>query len=495
MLLTDVIKDLSYKLVQGELHREVQAIAYDSRIVEENGLFVAISGFSADGHQFIDKAVALGAKTIIVEKDVTVSPEITVLRVADTRKALARVASNFYHRPTEQMNLIGITGTNGKTSTTYFIKSIFEQTNTSIGIIGTIGTVIGEKVIQNKNTTPESLNLQQIFADMIESHTKHCMMEVSSHALNLNRVAHSSFNTGVYTNLTPDHLELHRTMEEYFEAKAMLFELTTDYNIINADDEYGRVLIDRLKGRRVKLVTYAIEQDADIYASDIHYFADHTFYTVHTPKGSVEIKVNLPGAIYVYNSLAAIATAYCNQFTLQQIADGIAAVKGIKGRLEVVYQDEDNKIIVDFAHTEDSLAKALSTIRPFAKGRIILVFGVYASEDDTGTAKRRGMAKVAATLADFSVVTSDNPKEQDNNLIIREIVEGMEAYNGAYEAVIDRRDAIAFAIDISRKDDVILIAGKGHETSQVVGKTEIPFNEAEIVRELMDKRDKKLTAR
>lgn len=484
MLLTAVIKDLHYALVKGDLHIEVNSIAYDSREVVENGVFVAITGFSVDGHRYIDRAIEQGAAAIIVEKDIHIDGEVTVLKVPDTREALARVAANFYHNPTEQMNLIGITGTNGKTSTTYFLKSIFEETGNSIGIIGTIGTVIGDKVIKNKNTTPESLNLQQIFADMIDSDMKHCVMEVSSHALNLNRVAHSSFNTGIFTNLTPDHLELHNTMAEYFEAKAKLFDMTTDYNIINADDEYGRILINRLQDREARLLTYGIEHEADIYASDIHYFADHTVYTVQTPKGSIEIKVNLPGAIYVYNSLAAIATAYCNQFSLQQIAHGIAAVEGIKGRLEVVYQDEDTKIIVDFAHTEDSLEKALTTIRPFAKGRIILVFGVYAADGESGREKRRAMAKVAAKYADFAVVTSDNPKEQDNNLIIREIVEGIEAHNGNYEAIIDRRDAIAFAIEISRKDDVILIAGKGHETSQIVGKSEIPFNEAEIVREI-----------
>lgn len=487
MLLTSLITDLEYKLVKGDLHREAASIAYDSREAAANGVFVAISGFSVDGHRFIDKAIELGATTIIVEKDVPISADVTVLQVANTREALARIAANFYHRPTEQMNLLGITGTNGKTSTTYFLKSIFEQTGTTLGIIGTIGTVIGDKVFQNKNTTPESLNLQQIFAEMTQSDMKHCVMEVSSHALNLNRVAHSSFNTGIFTNLTPDHLELHRTMEEYFEAKAKLFDMTTDYNIINADDKYGRVLIDRLKDKEPKLLTYGIEQEADIYASDIHYFSDYTTYTVNTPKGSITIKVNLPGTIYVYNSLAAIATAYANQFSLQQIAEGIAAVDGIKGRLEVVYQDGDSKIIVDFAHTEDSLEKALTTIRPFAKGRIILVFGVYASDGESGTEKRRAMAKVAATFADFSVITSDNPKMQDNNLIIREIIEGIEAYNGAYEAVVDRRDAIAFAIEISKKDDVILIAGKGHETTQIIGKTEFPFNEAEIVREIKSK--------
>ncbi|MBD2871654.1 UDP-N-acetylmuramoyl-L-alanyl-D-glutamate--2,6-diaminopimelate ligase [Paenibacillus arenilitoris] len=488
MLLSEVVRDLKYTLVKGDLAVEAASVAYDSREVTPGGVFVAIAGFTVDGHRFIGKAIELGAAAIIVEKDVSVEADVAVLKVADTREALARVASNFYGRPTERMNVIGITGTNGKTSITYFLKSIYEQAGTELGIIGTIGTVIGDRVIKNKNTTPESLNLQRLFVEMAEARLKHCVMEVSSHALNLKRVAHTRFNTAIFTNLTPDHLELHRTMDEYFEAKALLFDMAEHYNIVNADDEYGRVLIDRLRDREPKLVTYGIEREADIYASDIHYFADYTIYTVNTPKGTALIRVNLPGAIYVYNSLAAIAAAYCNRFSLQQITEGIAAVEGIKGRLEVVYQDEDTKIIVDFAHTEDSLEKALSAIRPFTKGRIILVFGVYAADGKPGRDKRRGMAKIAAQYADFAVVTSDNPKEQDNNLIIREIVEGIEAYNGKYEAIVDRREAIAFAIELSKKGDVILIAGKGHETSQVIGKTEVPFNEAEIVREIKGSR-------
>ncbi len=485
MLLKEVVRNLAYELVQGDIGKDVTGIAYDSREAAPGSIFVAVSGFTVDGHRFIGKAIENGASVIIAEKEPTeIDPSVTVLKVASTRDALARVSSSFFGNPTEQMNLIGITGTNGKTSITYFLQAIFERAGSSLGVIGTIGTVIGDKLLKNKNTTPESLNLQQIFAEMTAEDIKHCVMEVSSHALNLQRVAYCRYNTGIFTNLTPDHLELHRTMDEYFEAKALLFGMTSDFNIINADDPYGRILIERLRGGKAKLLTYGMEQTADVYPDHIDYYADHTEYTVHTPKGSTRIRVNLPGAIYVYNSLAAIAAAYSNQFSLQQIAEGIASVEGIKGRLEVVFEDADSRIIVDFAHTEDSLEKALKTIRPFAKGRVILVFGVYAADGDPGRDKRRGMARVAAAFADFSVITSDNPKEQDNQMIIREIVEAMEACNGAYEAVVDRRDAIAFAIDISKPGDVILIAGKGHETSQIIGKTEIPFNEAEIVRQL-----------
>lgn len=484
MLLTSIVKDLDFITIQGDLNIEVSSIAFDSREIVKDSVFVAISGFTIDGHRFVDKAIELGANTIIVEKDVIVPDHVTVLRVADSRNALARVSANFYHNPTDQLNLIGITGTNGKTSTTYFIQSIFEQAHKSIGIIGTIGTVINQQVIKNKNTTPESLHLQQTFAKMIDAHMEHCIMEVSSHALSLQRVAYCRFNTSIFTNLTPDHLELHHNMEEYYQAKAQLFELTKDNSVVNIDDEYGRKLIENLSNNSTtQLITYGIDHKADIYASDIEYSAESTTYVVHTPAGSVRITVNIPGLIYVYNSLAAIACAHCYRVSLEHIQLGISQVQGIKGRLEVVYKDNDYKVVVDFAHTEDGLEQTLSILRPFAKGRILLVFGVYASDGQEGREKRRAMGKVAAKFADVAIVTSDNPKDQDPDLIISEIVEAIQEEAGTYHAFVDRREAIQYAIRISKKDDIILVAGKGHETSQIIGKTEIPFNESEIILE------------
>ncbi|MDW7672895.1 MAG: UDP-N-acetylmuramoyl-L-alanyl-D-glutamate--2,6-diaminopimelate ligase [Bacillota bacterium] len=488
MLLNSIVKELDFVIIQGNINREVSSIAYDSREVIYNSIFVAITGFTVDGHNYIEKAIEKGATTIVVEKDIDIDENITVLKVKSSRKALALISANYFSNPTEKLNLIGITGTNGKTSTTYFIKSILDYANKATGIIGTIGTVIDNKLIKTKNTTPESLNLQQIFSEMVEADTENCIMEVSSHALSLSRVAYCSFNTGIFTNLSPDHLELHKTMEEYFNAKAQLFELTTDYNIVNIDDEYGKKLAARIKNYDAKLVTFGIEDaSADIYATKISCQADNTTYVAHTPKGSVKIKVKLPGIINVYNSLAAIACAYCNNISLQDIKEGINGLERIKGRFETVYQDNDYKVIVDFAHTEDGLEKALTTIKPFAKGRIILVFGVYAAAGEMGKEKRRSMGKVAVKYADFAVVTSDNPKDQDPNLIIRDIVEAIEEEGGSYQAIIDRREAINFAINLSKKGDIILITGKGHETSQIIGKEEIPFSEAEIVNEIMQK--------
>ncbi|PAV31514.1 UDP-N-acetylmuramoyl-L-alanyl-D-glutamate--2,6-diaminopimelate ligase [Virgibacillus profundi] len=485
MLLTSVVQDMEFNKIKGNMEMDITGIAYDSREVVEGSLFVAISGFSVDGHRFINKAIEQGAAAIILEKEIEITEGIAVLQVPNSRNALARISANFYNNPTDQLNVIGLTGTNGKTSTTYFIKSIFEQANQSVGSIGTIGTMINNKLIQNKNTTPESLNLQQFFTKMNDTKVDSCIMEVSSHALNLDRVAYSKFNIGIFTNLSPDHLELHKNMEEYFFAKAKLFELTSDFNVINVDDEYGQKLINIVKVRQAKLITYGIENSADIFPTDIEYTFEGTTYTVNTPAGSIRMKVNLPGAIYVYNSLAAIACAYCNDIPLSVIQKGIQEVGGIDGRMEVVYRQKDYKIMVDFSHTEDALEKALTTIKPYVKGRIILVFGVYADTSESGRDKRYGMARVASEYADLSIVTSDNPKQHDPNVIIEEIAGAMDEHQGDYKTFLDRKEAIEYAVEVSNENDTIFIAGKGHERTQIIGDQEIPFNESEIIFEAL----------
>ncbi|GAB3048823.1 UDP-N-acetylmuramoyl-L-alanyl-D-glutamate--2,6-diaminopimelate ligase [Virgibacillus ainsalahensis] len=483
MLLSSLVQGLEYDRIQGNLDVEIQTIAFNDQDVVENSVFVAISGFTGDGHLYIDEAVKKGATAVILEKDVPVHKDITVLSVTNSRKALAGMSANFYHNPSDELNMIGITGTNGKTSTSYFIKSIFEEANEAIGVIGTMGTLINDKLIETKNTTPESLDLQKSFVKMAESGVDNCMMEVSSHALDLDRVAFTSFNTGIFTNLSPDHLELHKSMDEYFEAKAKLFEMTKDVNIINVDDKYGRKLADRVKEKQPGLITYGIKNAADIYPTSIDYAFDGTTYTVNTPEGNFNVSVHLPGEINVYNSLAAIACAYANDIAFETIQKGIEHVEGIKGRMEMVYKNKDFRVIVDFSHTEEALEKALNTIRPYVKGRLLLVFGVYADNSESGKSKRAGMAKVASRYADLSIVTSDNPKQFDPGLIIKEITEAMDKHQGVYQAVVDREEAIQYAIEISEENDTILLAGKGHETTQVIGDREIPFNETDIVLE------------
>ncbi|WP_162309345.1 UDP-N-acetylmuramoyl-L-alanyl-D-glutamate--2,6-diaminopimelate ligase [Cohnella abietis] len=486
-----MVENLTFVRLQGELNREVMALAFDSRQVSDaNTLFVAIGGFNADGHDHILEAIASGATIIIVERNLLINAPVTLLKVDNARAALARLSANFYDNPTQRLNLIGVTGTNGKTSTAYFIKSIYEQARTPTGVISTIGTQIGDKNNKHNHTTPEAPYLQQSFDSMLKNNIGNCVMEVSSHSLSLQRIDCSDFNIGVFTNLSPDHLEFHHNMEEYFQAKASLFQRTNKVNVLNADDQYGRRLVKMSKDLGTEFITYGIEQDADISAIHIKYFANYSIFMLRTPTGNLHIRVNFPGKIYVYNALAAISCAYVDGIRLMDIKAGIEAVTAIKGRLEVVYNSDDIKVIVDFAHTEDGLAKVLASIRPFVQGRIILVFGVYAAKGEKGNDKRRAMGGVAAHLADIAIVTSDNPKEQDPQYIVDEVAAAIDELGGNYYKIVDRKMAIENAIDLSEKGDVILIAGKGHETSQILGAYVMPFNEAQIVNQKIQSRSR-----
>lgn len=486
MKLFDLISGVDVESSSGTLDVDVTNIAFDSRDVRKNGLFVAITGFATDGHKYIDKAIENGAAVVVVETPVKVNSSITVIQTKNSRSALAGIASNFYNNPTEKMNMVGITGTNGKTSITYFVKSILDHQSISTGVIGTIGTLINDRRIETPNTTPESLTLQKVCSEMVSEGVKYCVMEVSSHALDLNRVAYSRFDSAIYTNLTPDHLELHKDMDHYFEAKAKLFQMTSRTNIINRDDAYGKRLIHRsLQRTDIETLTYGLTPEADIFATDIKYLPDYTEYKVVTTSGTFEVKVNIPGEIYVYNSLAAVAWAYSEGMSFDAIASGIQALEGVKGRFETVYNSHERKVVIDFAHTEDGLLKALQTLKPFVKGRLMLVFGVYSAPGALGLDKRIGMGEVAAKHADYAYVTSDNPKEQDPVAIIDDVITAMLKISKQHEAIVDRKTAIEKALGDMKAGDVLLISGKGHETAQVIGKVEVPFNEKEIVQTKM----------
>lgn len=487
MLLESIVEKLEYVKIQGVLKQDVSLVTFDSREVIPNSLFVAISGFQQDGHSYVAKAIESGAKTIVIEKelDIVVDKEITVLKVENARKSLAILGANFYGNPSKEINLIGITGTNGKTSTTYLLKSVFEQVNNSLAVIGTNGTVINNKLYENDNTTPESVKLQAFFKKMVEENVSDCIMEVSSHALELNRVFASSFNIGIFTNLTPDHLELHGDMETYFQAKAKLFELTQKYNIVNIDDPYGRRLVNQLEDTVAETITYGIHNEADVYATDIKYSLSKIEFCLNTPTEKENMVVNLSGEIFLYNALSAATAAYYSGISLKDIKLGFESLKTVDGRFELIYDHHDEKVIIDFAHTEDALKKALTTLRPFVKERLILVFGVYADMSKRGSDKRNGMGKVAAEYADYSIVTSDNPKLNDPDKILEEVSRAVEVNGGKYTAFMDREEAIKHAVSIARAGDVILIAGKGHENVQIIGKNKIPFNEKEIVYKAM----------
>lgn len=479
MKLLEVLKDIEYKVLKGDLDHEIQGICYDSRCLKANQVFVAVKGFESDGHAYIDKVIAKGCRVVVLEEPCqNVQADVTLIQVDDSRTVMGLLGANFYGRPSQAMNLIGITGTNGKTSITYFIQSILKAQKTRLGIVGTIGVWIHDTLYKTKNTTPESVDLQGFFARMVKDKVDYCMMEVSSHALALRRVDACDFNTAIYTNLSPDHLELHGDMESYFEAKALLFDMARGKNIINIDDDHGQVLYQRHKD---KSLTYGLRANADVYATEIVSDLDGSQFVLKTPQGSIDVSIQLPGQIYIYNALAAAAWACSENIALEVIARGLGNLDAIRGRLETVYKKDKKRIIIDFAHTEDSLEKALLTLRPFVGRQLKVVFGVYAAPGALGLDKRQAMARVASTYSDLAYVTSDNPKMQDPKAIIDDIVEEMDKVGGCYKACVDRKKAIHLALSEMKSGDVLLIAGKGHETSQVINGQEIPFSEKDIV--------------
>lgn len=478
MKVKELIEELEIEYSVGDLEVDIEEISYDSRRVSDGALFVAIEGFKTDGHKYINDAINRGAKALIVEKDISASKNVTMIKVNNSRRALAKVSSVFYGNPSSKLNVIGVTGTNGKTSVTYLIKAIFDAVREKTGIIGTIGSVIEEKVTSTNNTTPESLDLQRILKDMVNYDIKNCIMEVSSHSLELDRVAFCEFNIGIFTNLSVDHLDFHKNIDNYLKAKTKLFYKTKNFNIINIDDEYGKKIANEIKGLNIPLLTYGIDKKADIRANNIKYAASGVSFDLITPKGKTHIKMSIPGLFSVYNGLAAAACGYAYNIELAKIKEGLESVKGVKGRFEVVPTNKNFTVIIDYAHTPDGLEKVMETISQFAKGRKIVVFG---AGGDRPKSRRPLMGEVAARYSDLCIVTSDNPRTENPEEIVKDIVEGIEKEKGNYVVIVDRREAIEYAIKNSQPDDVILLAGKGHETYQIIGDKKIPFDERKIV--------------
>lgn len=481
MKLSKLINKENILDIKGNLDIDIDNIVYDSRYVNDKSIFIAIKGFSVDGHDFIEDVIKKGVKAIIVEDDIYIK-DITIIRVENSRHALAQVSAEFYDNPSSKLNLIGVTGTNAKTTTTYLVQSIFETINKKTGIVGTIGNIIDGKLFKTNNTTPQSLELQETFNNMVESEVDTCIMEVSSHALDLDRVTFSDFEVGIFTNLSVEHLDFHKNLENYFEAKLKLFYMTKKYNIINADDEYGRKIIDKIKNIDTPLLTYGIENEADIYASDIVYHLDGVDFKLNTPKGNIDIRMNIPGEFSVYNGLTAASCAYVYDISLKDIKYGLESIKGVKGRFEVVPTKQDFVVIIDFAHTPDALKQVLKSVKDFAKGRIVVVFGAGGDRDNS---KRAPMGKVVGEYADFSIVTSDNPRTENPEKIIEDILVGTKEVTDKYKAIADRKEAIKYAIENKEKNDIILLAGKGHETYTIIGEEKLPFDEREIVKEIL----------
>lgn len=474
MLLKDLLQHVDYDLLSGDLNQPVDEIIYDSRIKTTAGLFIAIKGFNTDGHQFIDAAINNGAQTIVVEDMIKIPEGKTVVKVKNTRETMARLAANRYNEPSKHMNVVGVTGTNGKTSITYLLGHILETYKYKIGIIGTIENRIGETILKSQRTTPESIDLQKLLRKMIDENVTECLMEVSSHALELSRVADTQFKVGIFTNLTQDHLDFHETMENYARAKAKLFT-QCETGIINNDSPYA---YDMMKDSTCKVITYGIDKEADYRAKDIEIKASGVTYTLDTPEGSYQVKVPIPGKFTVYNTLAVIIAARCLGLEMAEIIEALGNASGVPGRVQSFTSPKGYSVLVDYAHTPDGLENVLETIKQFAKGQIITVFGCGGDRDNT---KRPLMGAVAAKYSDQVIITSDNPRSEDPKKILDQVEKGVESYPVAYLKIEDRKQAIHHALTMAKADDVILVAGKGHENYQILGDRIIHFDDSEIV--------------
>ncbi len=444
---------------------EITSIENDNRKVKPGSLFICIKGYTADGHDFAASAAEKGAAAVLAEKEMSLT--VPVIVVKNTARAMAVLADAFYGQPTHKLHLIGITGTNGKTTTSHLIEKIFADAGRKTGLIGTMYTKVGNKIYETKNTTPESLTLQKIFHNMVaDSGVEACVMEVSSHALDLGRVHGCDFNTAVFTNLTQDHLDYHRTMDEYKRAKGLLFsQLGNTFNkqspkfaVLNTDDEAAK---EYIKATAAHVITYGIDQDADLRAVNISMNASGTSFELVSPLGVEKINIQLIGKFSVYNVLASIGAALTYGLPLKQIIASIEDVQGVSGRFELVDAGQPYAVIVDYAHTPDSLENVLKTVRQFAEKRIFVLVGCGGDRDKT---KRPLMAKIACQYATDPVFTSDNPRSEDPIEILKDMEKGVKGEN--YKVIADRKEAIAFAVNEAGPGDVILIAGKGHETYQ-----------------------------
>ncbi len=474
MKLIELLDGLDYVCIKGNVNQEVDQMIYDSRIKTSAGLFIAIEGFKTDGHQYISTAISNGAKVILVQKEVPIDEDVTVIQTKDTRLAMAIMANNAYQHPSKKFDLVGVTGTNGKTSITFILGQLLEAYHKKIGIIGTIENRIGSQVLKAERTTPESLDLQALFSKMVEEKVDVTLMEVSSHALALSRVVGVAFKVGIFTNLTQDHLDFHKTMDNYVEAKAKLFQLC-EIGIINQDSPYTKQITE---AATCKLITYGISNEADYMAKDIIITATKVEYTLICEEGKFRVEVPIPGKFTVYNTLAVIAASRALNLPLAYVLDTLKQIKGVPGRVQTFNSSKGYSVLVDYAHTPDGLENVLSTIKEFVKGRVITVFGCGGDRDKT---KRPIMGSIAAKYSNHVFITSDNPRTENPLQILDDIEVGVKAITSNYIKVEDRKVAICQALNEAQKDDVVLIAGKGHENYQILKDRIIHFDDSEVV--------------
>lgn len=483
MLLQYLIEDLNAK-TYGETNKEITGVEYNSEKIKEGNLFVAIHGLNENGHSYIDSAIANGAVAVVVQNGESIdiqslSQRVTIVEVEDSRIALAKIANVYYDRPSSKLKLIGITGTKGKTTTAYMIRDIMLTSGKKVGMIGTIYNTYGDKVLEADRTSPESLDLHRLLKDMVDSGIEYVVMEVSSHAIALNRVYGLHFEIGVFTNLGQEHLDFHGDMDTYLKTKAKLFEMCS-FGIINSDDVYTTKLLRLVPCKYAK---YGLDNESNVTATDIRINNNYTDFKMYINKHLETIRLGIPGKYSVYNALAAIAVTSMLGAQMQDILVSLPNIK-VPGRSEIVDIEKSFAVLIDYAHTPESLESILINTKKYIKGRVICVFGCGGDRDKT---KRPEMGRIAGKNADFTVITTDNPRTEKTKDIIESIEKGIKETKGLYKVIENRKEAIEFAMRIAWKNDTIILAGKGHEKYQIIGNKKIDFDEREIVKSIAEK--------
>ena len=482
MRLSEILDKNLVTKISGDAEIEITKVCYDSRKAEEGCVFVCVVGFETDGHKYIESAIEKGAKAIVVQNGSElpeISQSITVAYSPDTRKMLAAMAANFFDHPEKKLKMIGVTGTNGKTTVTTLIKSVLEFEKKNVGLIGTNANYINGKVIETERTTPESYDLYELLNEMVNEGVEYVIMEVSSHSLDLDRVYGINFAVGAFTNLTQDHLDFHKTMENYKEAKKKLFSVS-DVAVINTDDSAGK---EYSESAVCPVMSYSIGNDATFSASDIKISARGVIFDMTYEGKSHKVRLGIPGRFSVYNALCALSCIVALGISVERAIEALTFAKGVMGRCETVYTNTDYTVIIDYAHTPDGLENIISTVKEFCDGRVITLFGCGGDRDRT---KRPIMGRIASELSDYCIVTSDNPRTEAPAEIINDIMVGVKENECDYKVIENRREAIGYALSFAQRGDCIILAGKGHETYQIIGKTKNHFDEREVIKEFLE---------
>ena len=474
MKLKDLLEGLEILAVNTDLEQEIPAVTYDSRKVTPGSLFVAITGFATDGNLYIPMALEKGAVAVVTAKQP--GEDTPYVLVPNDRLALALIGANFYGHPGDAMKMIGVTGTNGKTSSTLLLKHVLEQTQgAKVGLMGTMENMIGDLRVPTERTTPESLDLQALLAQMRDAGCTHAIMEVSSHAIALERVGGLHYTVGAFTNLTEDHLDFHKTMEDYCDTKAILFS-RCERAVANKDDEWFSRMCRK---SACPVLTTSVKAEAGLYADNVELLSDGVRFTAISGRQKVAVRLAIPGKFTVYNALTVLGMAMQLDVTLEAAAKALSTAKGVKGRVEVVpTPGKPYTVLIDYAHTPDGLENVLSSVKGYCSGRLIAVFGCGGDRDPV---KRPIMGRIGVEIADHSIITSDNPRTEEPAAIIRDIVAGIPAGKKNYEVIENRIEAIHHAMDIAEKHDIIVLAGKGHETYQEIHGVKHHLDEREVV--------------